>query len=225
MQIPQSVKAIIFDMDDTLYPELDYVRSGYMAIARRLVRPDWPAERIYDFMWQTFENGPRDRVFNVVLEQLGEPDDPQVIAELIGQYRCHRPVLQLEDPVKQLLTALKARYKLGLITDGFLPAQRLKVEALGLADMFDRIIFTEELGREYWKPSPRAYKMMEETFGVSGPECIYIADNPAKDFIAPNALQWHTVQVERADRVPFDRPVADEGRPEILIENIMDMEW
>ncbi len=223
MQIPQSVKAIIFDMDDTLYSELDYVRSGYRAIASRLARPDWPAERIYDLMWHTFENGPRDRVFNIVLEKLGEADNPQVIAELVGQYRCHRPTLQLADSVKQLLSDLKPRYNLGLITDGFLPAQRLKIEALGIVENFDRIICTEELGREFWKPSTRAYKMMEQAFGVSGSQCMYIADNPGKDFVAPNKLNWHTIQVIRPDRVHSDRATALNGAAEAVIQDITDL--
>ncbi len=215
-----TVRAIVFDLDDTLYPEVQYVRSGFRVAAQRLAGSDCDAERVFDLLWQTFENGPRDRVFNTVLEQLGESDDPQVIAELVGLYRCHRPSLQLEPAVRGMLEQLHIKYKLGLITDGFLPAQKLKVETLQLDGIFDHIIYTEELGREFWKPSPKAFEMMSEAMNCSGQECVYIADNPSKDFIAPNQLGWQSVQVQRADRIHTDVATVAGGGPRIVIDDV-----
>ena len=195
------IKAIVFDLDDTLYPELQYVKSGFAAIAGRLAGSQGDADQVYQMLWKAVEEGPRDRVFNRVLEQLGQDDDRQVIAELVGQYRCHRPRLQLDEQVKELLERLRGSYKLGLISDGYMPAQRLKVEALGLEGFFDHIIFTEQLGRAYWKPAARAFELMAEALDCQQKSCVYVADNPAKDFVGPNGLGWHTVQLKRADGV------------------------
>ena len=222
-KLPSTIKAIVFDLDDTLYSEAQFVRSGFRSIAQRLVQPGWNVEKIFELLWQTFKNGPRDRVFNTVLKQLGQDDDPQVIAELIGLYRCHRPGLELESPVREMLKRLHKKFKLGLITDGFLPTQKLKVEALQLENIFDHIIYTEELGRQFWKPSPRAFEMMAQKLGCEHQQCVYIADNPVKDFVAPNQLGWQSVQVKRPDRVHTDLIPAADGQTQIVIKNITEL--
>ncbi|MBN1437401.1 MAG: HAD family hydrolase [Sedimentisphaerales bacterium] len=220
------IKAIIFDLDDTLYPELEYVKSGFRAIAGRLAGSEGDADEVYEMLWAAFEEGPRDRVFNRVLRRLGQEDDRQVIAELVGQYRCHRPCLRLDDGVRELLERLRGRYKLGLISDGYMPGQRLKVEALGLEGFFDRIIYTEELGRAYWKPATRAFELMAEALGVEPGECVYVADNPAKDFAGPNGLGWQTVQVKRADGVHDGRveDLAEGYAAKIVVEDLGELE-
>ena len=221
--LTDNIQAVVFDLDDTLYPELRYVRSGFRAVAARMTQGDFDTDRIFEMLWRAFEAGPRDRVFNTVLQQLGRADDPQIVAELVGLYRCHRPTLQLEPQVLGAIEKLHQKYKLGLITDGYLPTQRLKVEALRLENTFDHIIYTEELGREFWKPSSRSYELMAETLGCLHPQCVYIADNPAKDFIAPNRLGWLTIQLLRPDRVPREMVPASDGNARITIENITEL--
>ena len=175
---------------------------------------------------RAFEADPRDRVFNTVLKQLGRTDDPQVVAELVGLYRCHRPTLRLEPRVRNALEKLRQKFKLGLITDGYLPTQQLKVEALQLENTFGHIIYTEELGREFWKPSPRPFELMAETLGCGHSQCVYIADNPAKDFVAPNQLGWFTIQLLRHDRIPRDMVPATHGQAHTKIENITELlQW
>jgi len=83
------------------------------------------------------------------------------------------------------------------LTDGYLPPQRLKVEALGLNGRFDPIVFTEELGRESWKPSPVGFMLIERVCKAQPRNCLYIGDNPAKDFVAPRARGWRTIRVRR----------------------------
>jgi len=221
--LPDTIAALIFDLDDTLYPELQYVRSGFQVVAARLADDQHDRDTIGKMLWQTFQTGPRDRVFNTVLQQLNRADEPQVIDELVGVYRCHRPQLQLEFEVQALLAKLKRNYKLGLITDGFLPTQQLKVEALSLEHFFDHIIYTEQLGRQFWKPSPKAFELMAQTLDLNHSQCAYIADNPAKDFIAPNQLGWHTIQLLRPDRVHADTVPPAGGQPQQTINDLNEL--
>ncbi len=195
------VKAIVFDLDDTLLPEVEYVRSGFRAVASRLARPGYDVDKIFDMLYLQFQNGSRDKVFNNVLLELKQADNPQVIAELVSIYRCHRPVLKLDKKLHEMLKNLQKSYKTGIITDGFLPAQKLKIQALQIEPYFNKIIYTEQLGRAYWKPAPQAFIMMAEALHVSPASCVYIADNPRKDFIAPNQLGWQTVQVNLPQKV------------------------
>jgi putative hydrolase of the HAD superfamily len=96
------------------------------------------------------------------------------------------------------LEQLAGKYVLGLLTDGFLPAQQLKVHALGIEKYFKHIIYTEQFGRQFWKPSPVGFQKLLESLNVQPQNAVYIADNPQKDFIAPNDLGILTVRIIRS---------------------------
>ncbi len=219
----ESLKAVVFDLDDTLYPEVAYVQSGFRAVAKHLARPSFTAQSLYDRMWDLFHNGSRRRIFNDILIHLGEGDEPQIVAELVGIYRCHRPALKLDLNIAHLLEQCRVKYKLGLITDGYLPAQRLKVEALQIDHFFDHIIFTEELGREYWKPSPRAFNLMIQNLAVPAEACLYIGDNPAKDFLAPNQTGWKTIQYRHRLAIHVDLTAPENGKPQMVCHNTSEL--
>jgi putative hydrolase of the HAD superfamily len=96
----------------------------------------------------------------------------------------------------ELLDEAKARsLRLAVISDGFLGGQRQKVRALGLSRWFDPILLTDAWGRPCWKPHPRAFLKIQARYGFSPEELVYIGDNPAKDFQAPNRLGWNTIHL------------------------------
>jgi putative hydrolase of the HAD superfamily len=112
-----------------------------------------------------------------------------------------RPCIEPEAQAAQALVELAKFAKLGLLTDGFLPAQQLKLETLKLSNAFAAVVFTETLGRQFWKPSAAGYELIAERLGVSHAECAYVADNLSKDFVAPNALGWRTVLWRRPGQI------------------------
>ena len=121
--------------------------------------------------------------------------------------------------MEDLLRRLKPR-PLGIVSDGFLPAQQLKLDALGLAGLFDAVVFTEALGRDAWKPSPRPFEALGRRLAVEASACAYVADNPAKDFAAPNALGWRTIQFRRPGQLHADRPACPGGRPHAVAHSV-----
>ncbi|MHC4519195.1 MAG: HAD family hydrolase [Planctomycetota bacterium] len=191
------ITAVVFDLDDTLYDEADYCRSGFQAVARFLVRfsTNACADDVFACLWGHFTAGNRTRTFNAALEELAIAPDEDLIRQLVELYRTHRPALTLPPDSRDVLEALKERYTLALLTDGFLPAQRLKVEALGIAAYFKTIVYTEELGRACWKPSPVGFERLIETLDIAPERMAYVGDNETKDFIAPNRLGMLTIQV------------------------------
>ncbi|MDO8303142.1 MAG: HAD family hydrolase, partial [Sedimentisphaerales bacterium] len=104
-----------------------------------------------------------------------------------------------------VLDTLQKKYALALLTDGFLPAQELKVAALGIKDYFKFIVYTEALGREFWKPSPAGYQNILAALNVKPENCVYIGDNETKDFIAPNQLGFATVKLIRPNGIHKER--------------------
>jgi len=101
----------------------------------------------------------------------------------------------------------------------------LKFDALGLADYFDAVIFTESLGpdRKYWKPSPEGFEIAAERLAVDHRACCYVADNPAKDFVAPNALGWRTIQLLLPEQVHSHRPAPEGGAAWTVVRSVEEL--
>jgi len=221
--LPADIQALVFDLDDTLYPEIHYVRSGFRTIATRLAAPERDADSIFNLLIQAFETGPRDRVFNNVLRKLGQNDDPQLIAELVRLYRTHRPALQLDNSTRRLLAALKKTYTLGLLTDGYLPAQPLKVEALQLQKYIPHILYTEELGRQFWKPSPVPFEKMTQRLCCLPAQTVYIADNPPKAVLAPLPHGWFPGRHPPPGQLHQNLIPTPDSQPHITISSLTDL--
>ena len=197
MDIPNwihGLKAIIFDLDDTLYSEKEYVRSGYRAIARML--PE--VEEMEEKLWRAFEqNKP---AIDKVLTAEGLYTDA-VKQVCLSAYRTHQPDIHFFEGVTELLLRLRTDgYMLGVITDGRPEGQRAKIKALGLDALVDYIIVTDELGgAEYRKPNSAAFVRMQEVFAVPFEQMCYVGDNLKKDFIAPEKLGMKCIYFRNAD--------------------------
>ncbi len=193
------ITVVVFDLDDTLYDEIDYCRSGFAAVAEYLANLPGvhPADRIFAALWGQFSAGNRTKTFNAALDELDIAFDSIRIKQLVDVYRNHVPRIALPDESREILDELRTKYKLALLTDGFLPAQQLKVRALGIEGYFAVIIYTEQLGREFWKPSPVGFEKIMYDLGAEPDNMVYIADNENKDFIAPNSLGFSTIRLVR----------------------------
>ena len=92
---------------------------------------------------------------------------------------------------------------------------------MGLEFFFDDILISEETG--YSKPSEEPYRFFMEKY----PECeyIYVGDNPAKDFLAPNKLGWMTVcLLDNGQNIhPQDFSLASEYLPQHRIKDITEL--
>lgn len=196
MTLPRGVRCVVFDLDDTLYLERDYVRSGFAAVGHHL-KETQRLEAFASRAWEKFCSGLRSRIFDVVLAEMGQHPTPALVNELVSIYRNHRPAIVLEPDALAALDALRDRFQLAVITDGPAESQRAKVEALGLTRWMRQIIITAEHGPDFAKPNPAAFRLIEDRFHLDGAECVYVGDNPDKDFQAPSSLGWTTIRVLR----------------------------
>ncbi len=188
---------IVFDLDDTLYLEREFAFSGYRFL------DGWVKERegLEGFgkaCKVLFEEGERRQIFNRALERLGHCGDSNLIADLVAAYRGHPPQISLAPDAARFLE--RHRGPFGLITDGPAETQNAKIVALGLDRWIENIRKTGDWPQGYGKPHPRAYEEMEGLAADDGP-MVYVADNPAKDFVTPKARGWITVQIRRAGAV------------------------
>jgi putative hydrolase of the HAD superfamily len=197
------ITTVVFDLDDTLYDEIEYCKSGFAAVAEYLAgRPKMPsADRIFTALWSQFRTGNHTETINGALDELELPYDEDLIRELVEIYRRHVPQIRLPDDSVEVLCELKAKYTLALLTDGYLPGQQFKVQSLAIEKYIKTIVYTEQLGREYWKPSPAGFEKLIEILDERPKNMVYVADNGKKDFIAPNKLGFMTVQLIRPARL------------------------
>ena len=221
----RDIIAVVFDLDDTLYGERDYVRSGYRAVSRHLAAA-LGLERLgrdgaagEDWLWDRFCRGRADRAFDELNEAFELALTGDDIRWLVRVFRSHRPDIRPFDATAETLARLKEEYRLGLLSDGFLPAQRLKLDELGVGGLFDAVVFTEDLGRECWKPSPAGFEAIACELDAAHDACAYVGDNPSKDFVAPNALGWLTVQLVRPGQVHAHKPPAHDGAPRTIVHS------
>ena len=181
----QKSRVVVFDLDDTLYKEQDYLRSAYHAIAAP-IESRYGLEGIFDRMLRWWQEG--KNVFQHLIDAYGLD---MTVDDLLTVYRSHVPAIWLDEETKHLLDYLHQIAVIGLITDGRSLTQRHKIEALGLSVYMDEedILISEETGFE--KPSEVPYRH----FMARYPSCTYyyIGDNPAKDFVAPDRLGWTSI--------------------------------
>lgn len=188
---------IVLDVDDTLYLETDFVQSGFRA-AGRWLRDGHGVDGLGETAWSLFQTADRTRIFNLALDQVWPEAPDGLIKSLIEVYRSHHPEIMLAPDARRFLEAFKGE-RLAAITDGYAETQLRKVEALGLVAYCEPVICTGVWGRDYWKPHPRAFRAVQEHYGVGGEDCLYIGDNPAKDFVGARALGWRTIRLRRED--------------------------
>lgn len=192
-------QAIIFDLDDTLYPERQYVLSGMRAVAA------WAEDTLglssqtsFEELRRLVDSGVRRHTFDRWLTAHGlQPAD--WVPAMVRAYRDHRPRIEMYPQTGQLLERLGSSSRLGLITDGYLKVQEQKVAALGLAGLFDALVFSDALGRDHWKPSPRPYLLALSKLGATAARSVYVGDNPAKDFRGARGVGMATVRVRHPD--------------------------
>ncbi len=196
------VKAVIFDLDDTLISERQYIKSGFRHISKLLSEKlDESETEIYQSLMNLFQVSTKD-VFNRLFDQYEIYYTKEDIMKLVNEYRNHLPQIQFYDDVLPCIKNLKDKgIKIGIITDGYANAQKQKLKAVNAYNYFDLIILTDELGRSYWKPHPKSFELMKEKLKVNVDQMVYVGDNPEKDFITPNKLKMKTINILRNDGI------------------------
>lgn len=173
--------SIIFDLDDTLYNEIDFLISAYKEIAKHLEPEDW--KNLFVNMFSRYRQNLD--VFEFLSKAYNTPK-----IDLINLYRLHFPNIKVKDGVLSVLQKIKNnKGKIGLITDGRSSTQNEKIKALKIQNYLDCIIISEESGFE--KPHPNNFLLADSK--LKSEVYYYIADNLKKDFITPNKLGWKTL--------------------------------
>ena len=201
---------LVFDLDDTLYPELNYVHSGFRAVAAFLSPLlDVPAETLAVGMIAEEAVLGRGQVFDNVLRQHGRWSKA-LVAACLRAYRQHQPTLTLFPDAERCLARF-AEWPLYLVTDGHKEVQARKVAALPLAGRMRHAYLTNRYGRHRAKPNPHVFDLICRREDVGAAEVIYVGDNVRKDFVGIKPLGFRTVRILRGNYALLTADAAHEA--------------
>ncbi|MBJ6109872.1 HAD-IA family hydrolase [Hymenobacter sp. BT523] len=205
---------LVFDLDDTLYPELSYVHSGFRAVAEFLSPLlHQPAETLAAGMIAEEAEQGRGQVFDNVLRRHGRWTKT-LVAACLRHYRQHRPQLALYPDAERCLARFAA-WPLYLVTDGHKEVQARKVAALAVARHVRHAYLTNRYGRHRAKPSPHVFELICRREGVPPGQVIYVGDNPRKDFVGIKPLGFRTVRILRGNYAHLEADAAHEAHRRI----------
>jgi putative hydrolase of the HAD superfamily len=192
-----NVKVIIFDLDDTLYNEIDYVKSGFKEVSNFFSQKyDLDEEALFCTMIKNLNLYGRGKVFDNTLSHFNIFSKTNV-KKSISLYRKHLPNLNLPKESKKILQYYKAlNVPMYLVTDGNKIMQYNKVKGLNIEKNFKKVFITHRYGVKNAKPSPYCFIKIAEEENVKYSEVVYIGDNIKKDFVNIKALGFKTICVK-----------------------------
>jgi putative hydrolase of the HAD superfamily len=201
------VKAVLFDLDNTLYDTQQYFIGAFESISKYVSSEyDLPEQKIYKTLgklWQK-KTSMYPYLFNDLLKLLQiKQDNPEVIDALVRLFNGYAGNIELYPDVLPTLQELRGRlYKLGIITDGTVERQKRKIELLKLEPLFDVIIYTKEIES---KASPTPFLAALARLNVKAPDAYYIADNPLIDFKGAKKVGIKTIRILRGEYTKIPR--------------------
>jgi putative hydrolase of the HAD superfamily len=200
-----STRAVLFDLDDTLYPERQFVDGGFLAVAAFLAGPSGrAASDLAGRLRELHDRDGRGRLFDTLLAELGLAGDPDLVPACLLVYRSHEVELTPYPGAVASLDRLRdAGTRTGVVSDGNAAVQARKLSGLAeIAKRLDVVVLTDELGPGHGKPSPVGFRVACRLLDISPSTTIYVGNDPRKDFIGARAAGLRTIRIG---------PVPDEG--------------
>jgi len=190
--------AVIFDLDDTLYPHAQFVHSGFGAVARHVQeRFGLPAERVYASLRITRDGDGRGREFQQLCASCRLDD--RAVEELVRVYRAHVPQLWLMHGAATVLRSLRVEgWRIGVLTNGDPAVQARKVCALGLETLVDHVVYASDHAQG-GKPAREPFVEVLTRLQVAPHDAVMVGDDPVNDVEGARAVGIRTILLVRPD--------------------------
>jgi|SRR6476469_7056752 len=201
---------LVFDLDDTLYPELSFVHSGFRAVAAYLSPIlGVSAETLTAALVADEAASGRGKLFDTLLRRYSRWSKTLVVA-CLRTYRQHSAQLTLYPDAERCLQRF-AHLPLYIVTDGHKEVQARKIAALGLEGRMRHAYLTNRYGRHRAKPHPHVFELICQRENVAPTEVLYVGDNVSKDFVGIKPLGFKTVRIMRGNYAHLEADTAYEA--------------
>lgn len=194
-----AVEAVLFDLDDTLYPQRSFLLQAWSAVADESTLRGSDRARLFDALVATSDRGSASgRVVDDALALAGfDHLDP---AHLVASFCRYRPTRLVPDAdVVAVLDAVRATHRLAVVTDGIPAQQRAKLTALGLRDHFDAVVCSDDAGRAFRKPHRRPFLTAARALQVDPCAAVMVGDSPHKDIAGARSVGMTSVRLRRGE--------------------------
>lgn len=189
-------RAVLFDLDDTLYPHRAFVRSGFRAVGRRLAEErGLPMPAVLRVLRRAFARGERGKELQALCARFALP--ASMVPWMVAVMRDHVPTLRLPPESMRVLKALRPTWKVAILTNGAPDIQRRKIAALGVADCVDEVLFAAEYGDGTGKPAAAAFHAALDRLGTAPQATVFVGDDPDADIAGASAVKMKTIHVIR----------------------------
>lgn len=188
---------IIFDLDDTLYPEITYVKSGLKAVSYwGQEKYGWPHRQSYQIMYRLLQKQGRGRIFDTWFAEMGLSASCSLVKKAVACYRNHKPDITLPQDSIHCLRRF-AHHSTYIVTDGHKGVQDKKLIALEVRSYVQHAYITHRYGLNHAKPSLHCFDLIKRREKAEWQDMMYIGDNPLKDFVNLNKVGAKTVRIKQ----------------------------
>lgn len=198
MSLP-AVRGVLVDLDDTLYPQQEFLGLAWSAVAEHGARLGLPRDRLAAALAAAAEAGSaRGGIIDEAVRRVGGP--AAAVPSLVAAFHEVRPARLTPYPgVRDALRELRARVPVAVVTDGAVDGQRAKLAALGGAGQFDAVVLSDGWGRAFRKPHPRPFRTALALLGVAPAEAVMIGDRPEKDIAGAAGVGVRGIRVRTGE--------------------------
>jgi putative hydrolase of the HAD superfamily len=210
------IRALIFDLDDTLFLEADYYRGGFRAVSAELAARGVGDATHTLALFERWNAEPGfDRIFQRAASELGF--DEAWVADLVRVYREAPRQIELCVDAAEWLPRWRREYRLGCVTNGRSELQRAKLRLLGLDQWLETVAVSGELPPGHAKPNPAGLLKVAATLAVPPSQCVYVGDQPAVDGMAARGAGMRSVRMRRPGGFFAAVDATDEMRADIEV--------
>lgn len=198
-------RAVTVDLDDTLFPQQDWLDGAWGAVAERASVLGLPGPALRTALHDVAAEGSdRGRIVDRALDRVVDraAGDRDLVPDLVAAFTAHAPArLEPYPGVAVALRELARRLPVVCITDGNPRIQQAKIDALGLRDALTAVVVSDALeadgrtGRVLRKPHPAPFRRALHLLGLAAADVVHVGDRPGKDVAGAAAVGMRCVRV------------------------------
>jgi putative hydrolase of the HAD superfamily len=211
-------RAIVFDLDDTLYPAQTFLSSGFAAVADAAA-PELgvSAADVFTLLFDARRFTP-GRELQFLCDWFGL--SPSCVGRWVQIIRGHEPDIRLPLESARVLIGLRETWRVGVLTNGRPDIQRRKVAALGVDDFVDAVVFATECGDGAGKPDRAGFDAVLAALGVPASRAVFVGDDLDADIAGASRAGLRTIHV-----APGSRPARTRHRirPDARVARMADV--
>jgi len=187
---------IVFDLDDTLYNEIDFVNNGFNVVANYLKKKfGVDKQKSLIFLKKKFLINRKKKIINLLLSNLNLKVTKKELTFIINLYRYNNKKIRINKTQLNCLKKLSLNKNIYLVTDGNPKVQQSKIKKLKIKRYFKNVYYTSLFGNTAHKPSLKVFSYIIKKEKKKFQDLIYIADNPFKDFKNLNKVNATTIRI------------------------------